>query len=363
MSSPYEIWRNAENLHSIGRLDEAASLYAALQTDPHFFLKAHTRLAEYQAPPKRPLNPHNLKLVWQTGISGPGGHHGEGCIVRHLLKSTPICEEIDDSDPALPHQHKYTQFHPDMIVVDHVIKSAESFNYYRECRRRGCNLILIHLADEGVDDLIEIYEYCNFVFRNYWSPIVSRLNNVYFFPLGDNTSIEYPEINSAQPITQRLFHWNFLGDPNKADRPQAIQAFLRIPNHKLHIVNNFFDPNKIGPKEYRHVLANSKFTLCPDGNVNIDTFRFWEAIEFGSIPVIVPRTNFPYFESLLNSDLPFPTFKNWEEAAQYVSLMIQDEVRLLLLQSQMQVWWSEYKADLPFVFSDALNQARKVRCF
>lgn len=41
-------------------------------------------------------------------------------------------------------------------------------------------------------------------------------------------------------------------------------------------------------EEYRDTLLNSSFTLCPVGGAD-DNFRFWEAIEAGSVPIFVRR--------------------------------------------------------------------------
>ena len=40
--------------------------------------------------------------------------------------------------------------------------------------------------------------------------------------------------------------------------------------------------------EYQSVMKASSFTLCPVGTAD-DNYRFWEAIEAGSIPIYVPR--------------------------------------------------------------------------
>lgn len=42
----------------------------------------------------------------------------------------------------------------------------------------------------------------------------------------------------------------------------------------------------LDPPEYQRVLLDSYFTLCPAGHA-FETFRFWEAVDVLSIPIIV----------------------------------------------------------------------------
>ena len=48
------------------------------------------------------------------------------------------------------------------------------------------------------------------------------------------------------------------------------------------------EPDQYAVEEYRVTLIASSFTLSPVG-ISDDTFRFWEAIEAGSIPIFVRR--------------------------------------------------------------------------
>lgn len=347
----YLTWKKAEQQHSLGNFDEARKLYHSLTSDEQFFLRAHQRSASLSSN-KRRLDVNDLVLVWQTG------KYQAGSIVRLLLENIPVKAEVDDSDPSIFHQHAYSKFYPNMIVVDHGINSIESFNYYRTCAISGCNVILVHLADEAFLDLHEIYGFCKLVFRNYWSPVIAELGNVHFFPCEHVLAKQFPEIDSSRISSQREYLWNFLGDDTKADRPHAIKTFVPLGPYKLHLVKDFFDPNKLGAMEYRDILSRSKFTICPDGNVNVDTIRFWEAIESGSVPLVVNRGSFNYFQELTKSELPFPTFGTWEDAATFAGELRLDDDRMNRLQVRMMKWWKNLKDRIPRDFSHAVNSCR-----
>jgi hypothetical protein len=340
MNEEYSRWRRAEKNHSLGNYAAAREDYTALMSHQEYNLRSAVRLIEINAPKRAPLKLDELDVVWQTGI------HRKGTIVRELLSSIPIRQEFDDSDPSVPFQHKYIKSSKNMVVVDHRIFDQRALQYYARCRLNGANIILIHLADEAFLDLHELYDLCRVVYRNYWSPTLANRSNVRFFPLGVGAPIDHEIVLSDRPMAEREFLWNFVGDVNKKSRQGLVETFADLSPNRIHLVGDFFDPRKLGPVEYQSIVANSKFTLCPDGYDNHDTFRFWEAVELGSIPVSIGRGEFRYFQNLLKSELPFPQFSTWQDARNYIASTANNVEYLNLMQSSMVKWWLAYKFQL-----------------
>lgn len=350
------IWRTAEQKHSLGDFSAARDGYMALMASQDYNLRASIRLIELNSPKRSPLKLNELEVVWQTGS------HGEESIVRELFSRLKICEEFDDSDLAVQFHHRYSKLSKNMIVVDHRIFDQRSLQYYAQARLSGANIILVHLADEGFLDLHEIYDLCRIVYRNYWSPILAARGNVRFFPLGVNGAIDRNAILHERAMAARQYVWNFVGDTNKDSRRGIVEKFRNLTPNKTHLVNDFFDPNKIGPGEYQAIVADSKFTLCPDGFQNCDTFRFWEAIELGSIPVSVTRNDFRYFQNLLQSELPFPQFVDWDEALQFMSSVAGNHFYLQHLQMSIAGWWGRYKRKISEEFRQACVDLSQPAC-
>jgi len=340
MDENYLRWRSAEKNHSLGNLSAAREAYIGLMSQQDYNLRAAARLIDINSPRSTPLRLEELDVVWQAGV------HQEGSIVRELISGLPIRQEFDDSDQAVQFGHKYSKTSQNMIVVDHRIFEQKSLQYYAKARLNGANIILVHLADEAFSDLHEIYDLCRIVYRNYWSPILAKKGNVRFFPLGVGAPVDKKIVKFDRPVTQRHFIWNFVGDVNKPSRHGLVETFNNLLPNKIHLVGDFFDPNKLRPSEYQAIVADSKFTLCPDGYDNCDTFRFWEAIELGSIPISVGRGEFAYFQNLLKSELPFPQFPNWHEALIFMTSVANNNEYLSLLQKSMASWWHRYKLQL-----------------
>ena len=74
------------------------------------------------------------------------------------------------------------------------------------------------------------------------------------------------------------------------------------------------------PAEYRRVLLDSVFTLCP-GGMNMESYRIFEAVEAGSIPILTLGVAYRRHACanahapLLESNAPFVWLREWAELA------------------------------------------------
>jgi hypothetical protein len=340
MNEIYSRWRRAEKNHSLGNYAAAREDYTQLMSQQDYNLRAAVRLVEINRTKRTPLKLNQLDVVWQAGVQE------SGTIVREMLSALPVRQEIDDTDSAVPFLHKYSRSTQNMIVIDQRIFDQNALQYYARCALGGANIILIHLADEAFLDLHELYDLCRVVYRNYWSPVLATRANVRFFPLGVGAPINRNTVKVDRSMLEREFIWNFVGDVNKPSRQGLIEIFSNLSPHRVHLVEDFFDPRKLGPCEYQSIVANSRFTLCPDGYDNCDTYRFWEAIELGSIPISIGRGEFQYFQNLLKCELPFPQFETWKEALDYMNAVQNNIQYLSLLQGSMTSWWRNHKLKL-----------------
>jgi monoamine oxidase len=59
-----------------------------------------------------------------------------------------------------------------------------------------------------------------------------------------------------------------------------------IDEHKLVLMDQWNSPKMIGREETLAILLNSWCVPCPAGN-NVETFRLYEALEAGAVPIIV----------------------------------------------------------------------------
>lgn len=84
--------------------------------------------------------------------------------------------------------------------------------------------------------------------------------------------------------------------------------------------------------EYRDALLQSSFTLCPLGPAQ-DSYRFWEAIEAGSIPVVLRQdrrsrqaTCPAPFADVLATTPPIVLMDSWDDLPIYMESMTMNDI-------------------------------------
>jgi hypothetical protein len=241
------------------------------------------------------------------------------------------------------------------VVVDNAIL-LEAFIYCYDpayyARFRGKNAFLVHFQDETYAGHYHLYENFRGVFRNFWSGIFNP-SFVRFFPLGATVSLHrpLPEIKRA---TEREYVWSFLGQASKASRPDMARALLEIEPHLFFSTDDvpgtaMFNrtdagPRRYSPEEYTRILLESIFSPSPMGNVNIECYRVYEALECGSIPIVEKRLTLDYYTKLLGEN-PLPAVSSWAEARSFLRKMVASPGEMDRLQERCIAWWQRYKIE------------------
>lgn len=111
------------------------------------------------------------------------------------------------------------------------------------------------------------------------------------------------------------------------------------------------------PPQYVEILLNSTFTLSPQGH-NAECFRIYEAIEAGSIPIIVlgeEYYNHPCKNSLhrlINSGFPAVFLDKWDDLFPTLDLMMQNTIEIDKRQRTLIQWYSNFMRSIVREFED-----------
>ena len=96
----------------------------------------------------------------------------------------------------------------------------------------------------------------------------------------------YP-INGADPNSEKNIWFSFIGVSfTHSVRNKIFQLDGRSENIVLKKRNHWLAMGASDRKEYRDVLARSRYSLCPRGT-GASTIRFWESLQAGAIPVLL----------------------------------------------------------------------------
>jgi hypothetical protein len=200
---------------------------------------------------------------------------------------------------------------------------------------------IVHLADEYYGGGYALYAEFDFVLRTYYSSWFDNHHGILMFPLGWANGT--PLRSGVKPAATRKYLWSFLGNQKAASRPEMFKALRPVkPNFVHGYQSGMSGSQKLSRLEYAAVLDETVFAPCPMGNANLETWRFYEALEAGCIPIIEGRPWLRYYERLLGP-LPVPMVYRWSQSADLIKGLALEPERLNRVQRDVSEWWSGYK--------------------
>jgi hypothetical protein len=268
-------------------------------------------------------------LIWQMNPDGAW----ETEWLRLLLRGAYTEEVLDNT---------WTRQARVMIVVDNRLV-PEKLPYYREAFEAGCRIVLVHLSDEAFKDDYGIYRYCDAVIRNYHSSRLADLARVHVIPLGYKAGFTL-NAQPPRPAAQRKYLWSFAGDAKKYTRTDMLRAMETLGSGHTHLTDGFGTADALPLEKYRALMDDTVVVPCPGGWSNLETFRVYEALEAGCIPIVERRPGFDYFTQLLGPH-PIPSVMTWREGAA-LAAWLKDNDGLEALRDQCAQWWHMRKPQL-----------------
>lgn len=224
------------------------------------------------------------------------------------------------------------------LLIDAYPRS-NSKEYYQQFR--GKNAWLLHRGDETYEGGYEIYRNFRGVFRTYWSSFFDP-RCVMQIPLGFSNGLLGG--TSSLSAEERRFLWSFLGEGGKTTRPDMLKALAGVGPSFVHVTGQG-STQQLGKAQYKQILRDSVFVPCCMGNVNLDCYRVYEALECGAVPILEKRISLDYFRGLLG-DHPMPSFVSWRSAARFLNEIKDDHAAQDEMLLRCSRWWTAYKSSL-----------------
>ena len=219
--------------------------------------------------------------------------------------------------------------------------------------KMGKKMTILHLSDEFSSDPIDFYKSSAVkrVIRNYFRPNLP-MEKVDIIPLGYAVS-RGPVSGTTPAFNDRPYLWSFAGSMDRPFRSQAIQALERTGNFKLAERLNWSDPAKLNSNEYNQLNQQTKFVPCFSGAGSLESYRLYEAIEQGAIPIYVPNGVDTYAEVL--GKHPILSFPSWEKAAELLPVLAQNAPVMEDHRRILASWWQGKKAEFKSRLQTVVN--------
>eukprot|EP00924_Labyrinthula_sp_SR-Ha-C_P005660 snap_masked-scaffold_14-processed-gene-1.15-mRNA-1 protein AED:0.87 eAED:0.88 QI:0/0/0/0.5/1/1/2/0/465 len=197
----------------------------------------------------------------------------------------------------------------------------------------------------------------------------SATSSIPFIPLG-------PRYDVQQALASYKYVSPTQRSPTNTERAQLLQHLETFSDQftssfYLYLTPKFSRESAekanryIRPSEYVKILFESHFTLCPLGH-NPDTYRFYEALEAGSIPVVVTGSE-SYVEHGCQDSLhpllsfmpdinPIVALKDWNELESFITDILSDQQKLEKLKKDLPVWRDLFWKDFGNQFNERLSE-------
>ena len=220
-----------------------------------------------------------------------------------------------------------------LIIVDS--SPERKIELYDKLKLTCSKILLFHLGDEaGTYDLSNIYNNCSYVLRTFCSNKYFKNSQVKCIPIGYKSGIIDKQRN------ERKYKWAFTGTPHKSSRHDLLFQFSDIEPFFCHKTEKF-NTKIISAEEMSEVLSSTEFLPCPNGFFHPETYRVYEALQCGCIPIV--EDAYKYYDRLF-PDNPFIKVDKWTDAKPIIKGWEKDQIKKK--QKECKNWWNSYKSDL-----------------
>ena len=180
-------------------------------------------------------------------------------------------------------------------------------------------------------------------------------------PIGypPNTLVERVPV---EPVPTKTQDWFFCGQMTHSRRSGCVEQLEKLDGGTLVTTDGFNAQSKGLPRdEYLKQMVAAKIAPCPAGMTTPDSFRVFEALQCGTIPIVDVRAgeleDYPlgYWEKALDGGAPFPQIDDWETLPRVIDELLADwPFNANVIGS----WWLWYKRRLTYQFNRELYRVR-----
>lgn len=263
--------------------------------------------------------------------------------IQELIgENTPFHVEVLQDGKEMPNKPIVIVQKPHIELYTKLFEQWEEdqFPYY-----------VLHLSDEFCSDPIEFYKFsqCLGIVRMYPRKDIPEevKSKVVVVPLGYHWTMakgsEDP-LNKTPRVPFRSSIWSFYGT-GWQDRQKLLEPLNSIqPNHVVYF-DSWENPQKLSRNQFVARMLDTIFVPCPRGN-NVETFRLYEALECGCIPIYVKTKDDDEYVKMIQEELGILPLSSWNEAAALMVHLMKEKNLLETYRNSLLTQWTVWKKKL-----------------
>jgi len=152
---------------------------------------------------------------------------------------------------------------------------------------------------------------------------------VKIIPLGYHFTLRNGIDNPLARTPQLPFRsnvWCFFGT-NWNKRSSILEPLKSVGKYSCKLFDQWNDPQNLTREEYCATLLDTVFVPCIGGN-NPETFRLYEALECGCIPILVNDQQSSAYYSYITQYIPLLNLTSWEQVPGFITQLYNDKENL-----------------------------------
>ena len=284
-----------------------------------------------------------MKLLWNTNknINSFWGNY-------HFINSTSWIYTIIEQAKyeIIDHVNKIDE-KDQLIIIDSQLSIKKEL--YEKLSKKCSSIYLIHLGDEGgTEDINLIYNYCKHVWRTFGLPKYFNNHKITCIPIGYKSG---PNLQNKE-IIKRKFLWSFMGTIHGASRYDLVHQNENLKPHFINKTLSFASEESLDTEKYYGILHDSIFIMVPHGYLHPESYRLYEALESGCVPIIENPHNF--YNNFLPKN-PLIKINIWKESPEIIKKLFNNKNKLKEKSDEINFWWKNYKKNLQNQFKSKIN--------
>jgi GR25 family glycosyltransferase involved in LPS biosynthesis len=273
----------------------------------------------------RPLPNHRFVSLDVCNLNNEGIY--EGPWLEEIMQISKFEIEVVSKETDL-------KSYENLVVLLIRDKWEEQIGWLTRLKLQGKKFKVLHFSDEFEQDPCFFYSWPEItgIMRFYPRTDIDN-EKVLSIPLGYHWKNNLAKVPTVE---ERPFLWSFYGT-NWNGRSEQLKPLMVLEPKRVEFYNEWKHHSQLGKEDYIELLLKSKFVPCPRGN-NIETFRLYEVLECGCIPVF---TELPV--SLKNSGIPFIRTTSWQDVVSLIDEMSKNPLRMAEYHRSIMDGWKSYK--------------------
>ena len=228
---------------------------------------------------------------------------------------------------------------------------VEATKLLRAWSAAGAKFKILHLSDEALKkehrDPLVAYTFpgCVKVLRFYNRDDfpAEALSKILVIPLGPREGRSDGAPSPKLPFREN--HWSFFGtdwmNRSKDMKPLTDAKFT----NKYKFMKEWNDPTGLSAKDYKEIMLNTMFVPCP-GGMNWETFRLYEALECGCIPLVIKTEENEAWFRWISNKIPLLPITSWDDAVRLMMTLMSNQRRIEVYRDELSKGWSKWKKEV-----------------